>query len=69
MATVGPTWMSGVVIGSVLAGFSTLMGPASPSAMEGGWVSSAKKESSLQEVCREACCPPQGLLSYRPACS
>lgn len=64
MATVGPTWTSAVVIATVLAGFSALMGPASPVAMEGCWVSSEKKESSLQEVCREAWCPLRGLLSY-----
>lgn len=69
VATVGPTWTSAVVIATVLAGFSALMGPASPVAMEGCWVSSEKKESSLQEVCREAWCPLRGLLSYRSACS
>lgn len=63
VATVGPTWAEWSGYWLCSHWFSTLMGPASPSAMEGGWVSSAKKESSLQEVSVERHVVLSGLLS------
>ena len=61
MATVSPTWTSGSVIGTVLAGLCFDGSCFTISHGRGRWVSSARKKSSLQEVCREACCPLQAF--------
>lgn len=53
MATVSPTWTSGSVIGTVLAGFSALMDPASPSAMEGGGGCLVQERNPASRRCAE----------------
>ena len=53
MATVSPTWTRGAVIGTDLAGFSALMDPASPSAMEVGGGCLVQERNPASRCCAE----------------